>query len=116
MCEARHRNHSALAHVTDPDTDPDRRAWHQATRRLGPTKTLTLFWIRCSLGPQAPRYGMALSPEWVKGGQPPLRPESHRRNGHAGQGCALADANPVGARYLQDVVSLAGRLGFFLPL
>jgi hypothetical protein len=115
MCEARNRNHRSLAHVTDPDNDPDRRAWHEATRRLGPTKTLTLCWIRCSPGPLTLRYGIALSPKWVKGVSPLCDQKSHRRNGHAGQRCALADAKAVGARYLQEVVSLAGRRGFLPP-
>ena len=113
MCEARHRNDSALAHVTDPDTDPDRRAWHQATRRLGPTKALTLSWIRCS-GPSGAPVRDGVVALVGQGASLHCDEKSHRRNGHAGQHCALSDANAVGARYLQDVISLAGRLGFFL--
>jgi hypothetical protein len=93
MCEARNRNHRAPAHVTDPDTDPDRRAWHQSHAAPEPNEDAHALLDSVLSGPlDAPVQDRVVA-EWVKGGQPPLRPEAQRRIGRAGQRCALADAN-----------------------
>jgi len=62
MCEARHRNHRSLAHVTDPDNDPDRRAWHQAHAAPRPNEDAYALLDSVLSRPLTLRYGIALSP------------------------------------------------------
>ena len=56
--EERHHMHHALARATDPETDPDRRAWHQAQAARGPDED-TAADLQRSAGRAQSRGGLA---------------------------------------------------------
>jgi len=122
----RHELHAALAEATDPNVDPDRRAWHRARAALGPDEQVADELVRSAARAQA-RGGIAAAAAFLDSAAT-VTPEPARRSqrllvaaramldaGHldvALARLAAVEAGSMGARESAEVEHLRGQIAF----
>ncbi|MBO0850213.1 MAG: AAA family ATPase, partial [Pseudonocardia sp.] len=118
--------HAALAHVTDPDADPDRRTWHRSQAAEGRDEDVAADLEHCAARAQA-RGGLAATAAFLERATE-LTPDPRRRGQralgaaqaryHAGNPelslrlLALAEASPLGELKRAEVDLLRARIAF----
>jgi DNA-binding CsgD family transcriptional regulator len=118
--------HRALAEVTDPQTDPDRRAWHRARAATGPEEDVAEALHR-SAGRAQARGGLAaaaafleraalLTPEPIRRAQRLLAAAKAKRDAGALDAAlellVAVEAGPLDAVRIAEVEHLRGQIAF----